>query len=223
MPTAAEIFNGLTLISKDDGKIACQAHILVWVLLWYIFPHSRTIKRIDLAVLLWFLPLSVTGSAFVHKMPFNGIVFGALSLYLLIVAARMPRLTITYSSAVYIVIGSVMIVLGCVYPHFLNPPNPWVYLVGAPMGIIPCPTLFVLIGFYLIVSGFQSRLWSISLAAAGLFYGLFGAFRLGIYLDLALAVGAIALIFLLRSARFDAAVQAAAEPPPPAEKRHLPG
>ena len=81
-----------------------------------------------------------------------------------------------------------------IYPHFLVGPAAS-YLYASPAGLLPCPTLAIAIGFALLGNGLGSRPWSLTLAAVGLFYGLFGVFRLGVYLDIALVGGAIALGF----------------------------
>ena len=49
------------------------------------------------------------------------------------------------------------------------------------------------IGFALLGDGLGSRVWSLTLAAFGLFYGLFGVLRLGVFLDIGLVGGAVAL------------------------------
>jgi hypothetical protein len=52
----------------------------------------------------------------------------------------------------------------------------------------------VAIGFALLGNGLGSRVWSLTLAAVGLFYGLFGVLRLGVLLDIGLVGGALALV-----------------------------
>jgi hypothetical protein len=62
---------------------------------------------------------------------------------------------------------------------------------AAPVGLVPCPTLSIVIGFTLLVGGFNSRKWMLILAIVGLFYGIIGYFRLGVKLDIGLIVGAL--------------------------------
>ena len=90
--------------------------------------------------------------------------------------------------------GAALLIFGWVYPHFLETSSPLTYLYAAPTGLIPCPTLSITIGFALILGGLDSRLWSWVLGAFGLFYGAFGALRLGVTIDLVLLLGSIALI-----------------------------
>jgi len=88
-----------------------------------------------------------------------------------------------------------LIGFGWVYPHFLEVPT-LAYLVAAPVGVVPCPTLALVGGLALLFGGLQSRAVSGILGAASLFYALFGDLRLGVWMDLGLLVGAIALLVL---------------------------
>lgn len=65
------------------------------------------------------------------------------------------------------------------------------YLFAAPTGLIPCPTLSVVMGFAIIYRAFNSYAWSITLLVAGLFYGIFGIFKLHVWLDIGLLLGSI--------------------------------
>jgi hypothetical protein len=71
-----------------------------------------------------------------------------------------------------------------------------IYLYAAPTGVVPCPSLSLVVGFALLSGGLGSRAWSLALAIAGLFYGLFGVARLGVRLDIVLVGGSAALLAL---------------------------
>ena len=92
--------------------------------------------------------------------------------------------------------GSFLILFGWVYPHFLGTGSWLRYLYAAPAGLIPCPTLSFTIGFALLANGFSSRGYATVLGLLGLFYGLFGTFRLGVRIDLVLVIGSLALLTL---------------------------
>jgi hypothetical protein len=81
-----------------------------------------------------------------------------------------------------------MVVFGLISSHFVRTGSPVSQFIGAPVGLIPCPSLSLVIG------GLSSRGWSLVLAVAGLFYGVFGATRLGVRIDLFLLAGAAALL-----------------------------
>lgn len=87
-------------------------------------------------------------------------------------------------------------VFAWVYPHFLVGRSPLAYLVGSPMGLIPCPTLALVMGLALVAGGPGGRSTSLLLALAGLFYAVFGVARLGVVLDVALLAGPVGLLAL---------------------------
>ena len=64
-------------------------------------------------------------------------------------------------------IGLVMIGFGWVYPHFLEGPA-IDYLYASPVGLVPCPTLAVAIGFALLGNGLGSRAWALTIGAVAL-------------------------------------------------------
>jgi hypothetical protein len=59
-------------------------------------------------------------------------------------------------------------------------------VVAAPLGLSPCPTLSAVIGLTLMLDLVWSRAWSWMLAAFGAAYGLIGALRLGVAIDVLL-------------------------------------
>ncbi|HET8687621.1 MAG TPA: hypothetical protein VFM18_13295, partial [Methanosarcina sp.] len=84
-------------------------------------------------------------------------------------------------------------VFGLDYPHFMDS-SFIAYLYASPLGLIPCPTLSLLVGFALIFNGFGSRSVTLICVIYGLFYGLFGVLKLGVYVDLMLIFGSVVLL-----------------------------
>lgn len=70
------------------------------------------------------------------------------------------------------------------------------YLYASPAGLIPCPTLSLLIGLALLFNGFGSQTLTVTFAVAGLFYGLFGFLRLSVTSDIILAIGSAILLIM---------------------------
>ena len=52
------------------------------------------------------------------------------------------------------VVGTAMVAFGWVYPHFSSDPSLFAYFYGAPTGLLPCPTLSLVIGLSLLARGF---------------------------------------------------------------------
>ena len=202
MPDAQGILANLRLIANDRIATAVAWHAAVAICGLALALGWRPSRR--LAGLLLSAPVASVGIvAFLHGNPFNGAMFGALAAALVGIASRFGADQMQAGATADKIIGAAMIAFAWLYPHFLEA-RPATYLYAAPMGLIPCPTLALVIGFALVSGGLASRAWSLTLAAAGLFYGFFGVFRLGVRLDLFLVAGALALLvstFRLRRAR----------------------
>jgi hypothetical protein len=193
MLTAREILEGLTRIANQWQTLAVVWHILLAVflaaLVWGWRP-SRPLAGGLIAVLM----ASVSILAWVAGNPFNGSVFGLLSLALIVLTLRMPRTTVSLSPPWAVFTGTLLVAFGWIYPHFLQTGSWATYLYAAPFGLVPCPTLSVALGLTLIFNGLGSRAWPLVMAAAGLLYGLFGAFQLGVLIDFVLIGGAITMV-----------------------------
>jgi hypothetical protein len=99
-------------------------------------------------------------------------------------------------SFIFKITGVFILFFGLVYPHFLGP-RLLVYLYAAPIGIIPCATLLMITGFSVIFLLGQSLKWIFTLLTANLFYGLFGVFRLQVYIDILLLFASCILLIQL--------------------------
>jgi len=192
LPNATEILDGLSVIANQASGIAVTWHIVIAMSLVALAVGWRPSQRT--AQLLIGMPLaSVAGVAVVFNNPFNGLVFSASALALTAIAMGGDRRLVSLGSAWARGTGITTIAFGWIYPHFLRG-DATAYLYAAPVGLVPCPTLAVAIGFALVGNGLGSRVWSLTLAALGLFYGLFGVLRLSVLLDIGLVGGALALV-----------------------------
>ncbi len=193
MPSSLEFLAGLTRTANDWSRLAIAWHVFIAALLIALLLGWRPSRR--LAGILLVLPLlSVSVLAWGSRNPFNGIVFGVAALVLVILALRMPSGRVQLGSGWLAALGGLLVAFGWVYPHFLET-GPWTtYLYAAPLGLVPCPTLSVVIGLALMLGELDSRAWSIVLGATGVLYGLVGAFRLGVMIDLVLLAGAIVTV-----------------------------
>jgi gluconolactonase len=63
-----------------------------------------------------------------------------------------------------------------------------------PVGLVPCPTLAVVIGMALMLQGLGSRTLSLTLGITGMFYGMVGVWRLGVALDGFLIIGSALML-----------------------------
>lgn len=144
------------------------------------------------------LPLfSVSALAWAAANPFNGSLFAVAGIALVAIAARLADERVQMAPLWVMSVGVFIFLFGWVYPHFLDTSSFVPYLYAAPTGLVPCPTLSVVIGLSLVVGGLNSRAWSLVLGATGVFYGIFGALRLGVTIDLVLLIGALLTILLI--------------------------
>lgn len=199
MPTSAEILAGLTQIAHRGIGVAIAWHLALVVVViallrgWH--PSIRT-ARLGLSALL----TSVAAFAFVSGNPFNGVVFAVGASLVGASGVNDGKVRVVRASPAVMAIGRASIAFGSVYPHFLDVPAAG-YVIAAPLGLVPCPSLALAIGFAILGNGLGARAWTFALAGLGLFYAAFGVIRLGVYLDLPLALGSLALVAVAIAAR----------------------
>jgi hypothetical protein len=191
VPNATRIHEGLTTIANEAGPLAIAWHaalVVAGVALFAGWRPSRSTAAALLAV-----PLVLVGIvAWAFDNPFNGTVFLVLASALLASESPPDGAAVRLGAPWMVGVGILMAMFGWSYPHFLDVGS-LRYLYAAPTGLVPCPTLAIVIGLALIGDGIGTPRWGVLLGAAGIFYSLFGAFRLGVEIDLLLLVGASCL------------------------------
>jgi hypothetical protein len=192
MPSAEKILEGLTSIANAWWALSLGWHLVLGLLILLVLGGSRPSKRL-LALLLAAPVVSVSALAWIGANPFNGTVFAILAAALVRIALSLPHNPIAVGSGLLLVFGTVLLGFGWTYPHFLEASSWTSYLYAAPLGLVPCPTLSMLVGVSLIVGSFESRAWASTVAAAALVYGVIGVFTLGVAIDAVLVVGGTVL------------------------------
>ncbi|MEZ5294026.1 MAG: hypothetical protein R2745_23285 [Vicinamibacterales bacterium] len=193
MPAPEDVLAGLTAVANDWRAVAVAWHLwlaagaLAFAAGWW-WPTGRLVAR------LLVLPVvSVAALAALSGNPFTAAAFAVLAGALLAGAARVPAAPVRPASWPAIVAGVALTAFGLTYPHFLDAGTWTAYLYASPFGLLPCPTLAVLIGLTLLVRTLRTAMWSVPLAIAGVFYGSVGFLSLGVVLDTALLLGALVL------------------------------
>lgn len=195
MPTAEEILAGLTRIANRAFPLAVGWHLAIGVAVVALLIGWRPSRRA--AALLVALPVaSVSALAFASGNPFNGGIFALVFAILIAAALRFDVEPVEAGPRWAIVAGGMLVAFGAFYPHFLEGRRPLAYLYGAPVGLLPCPTLSLVVGFTLVAGGFSSRAWILVLVSSGVFYGALGSGQLGVTLDLVLFAGSLFLLAL---------------------------
>ena len=193
MPKPEDIKNGLQKIVNDYSTFAIIWHIIFYLLIAAIILFWNPSNRL-LALVMCLPVLSVSIFAWITGNPFNGSIFLLAVILLGIFGLNMESHPIAYSQPSYVIAGIIIIAFGLVYPHFIKPDFILKYFYLSPVGLIPCPTLSVIIGFALVFNGFNSQPMTLIFIIIGLFYGIFGVLKLRVYLDMFLIFG---LLFLL--------------------------
>jgi hypothetical protein len=196
MPSAGEILNGLSEISVSWKAFAILWHIYFAVFAIVALSAFRPSNHFVAAALV--PPLASVGAlAWVGRNPFNGATFCLLSVALLLVLLAFHTRHVERAPPRWLVPGLVLAGFGWAYPHFLDS-EPWTSrLYASPLGLIPCPSLSMVLGVTMIYGGLNSRIWSLILAMAAIFYGVFGSLYLGVTVDWVLAGGGIAMFGLI--------------------------
>ena len=202
MLKAQEIVNGLQTIVNEYSMFSTLWHVAFYILIIALLAKWKPSN--ELFTILLCLPLlSVAVFAWTAGNPFNGILFSIATILIFIFGFKAPGQPVDFSQGVFWSAGIFMIAFGLVYPHFLETNSVFKYLYASPVGLIPCPTLSILIGFALLFNGFGSNAITLTLIVFGLFYGIFGALKLAVHLDFFLVLGTVTLlvkyIFSLRA------------------------
>ena len=193
MPAPELILQGLTYAASRFEFLSIFWHIVFLLLLVMIAAGRRPNDRAIAMILV--LPLTTVALvAFRTQNPFNGIVFSLASLLLYFLGWRITTAKCRITWDFLSIFGVLMILFGWIYPHFLPDPGWLRYLYATPLGVVPCPTLSLVIGFTLLFHGFGSKAWMLTLGIFGLFYATVGIFRLGVILDTGLLAGVMVLL-----------------------------
>ncbi|HET9240450.1 MAG TPA: hypothetical protein VFO10_24510 [Oligoflexus sp.] len=194
MPSSSEILSQLSLLAQSYIWLAILWHLAVFALL--VRKGWRPKQRHAAQLLL--LPLiSVSVLGWLHRNPFQGLVFIILTFILGLISFQLANRPVSLHRKWTFPVGILALLYALVYPHFLEGTSAWLYLLAAPIGVVPCPTLSLVCGFTLLFSGFYSRAWQAVCAVAGLFYAAFGIFVLGVWLDLGLLLITASMLLLM--------------------------
>jgi len=191
MPGPAQILDSLRAIANEQIAFAWLVHAALAGVVVGLMRGWRPSPRLAGALLVT-ASASVSAFAIAYRNPFNAGAFGLLAVGLVL-----GRLGGSGTGARPVALsqgaGAVLVAFGWLYPHFLESRSALVYAVAAPTGLIPCPTLAVMVGFALLAPRLFSNAFAAVLAGYGVFYGAFGVWRLGVRLDVWLLAGAAVL------------------------------
>jgi hypothetical protein len=188
VPTPDTVLAQLEAIANDWRSLAIVWHFVLFSFVGMLLAGWRPSVRAAACLLI--APLvSVSTVAWLAGNPFNGSVFLGIAAVLAGAAWRFPDTPVNAVSPAWVARGAVLVAFGAVYPHFLRTDSWPAYLYAAPLALLPCPTLSVVIGVTVMVSRLRAGIWGVTLLIAGLVYGIIGVFVLGVGLDYGLLIG----------------------------------
>jgi protein-S-isoprenylcysteine O-methyltransferase Ste14 len=191
VPSTELILADLKRAANEWWLLAAAWHLYFAVITGSLIGGYRPSRK--LAGVLVSLPvLSVSMASWASGNLFNGVVFALLAILLIVISVRLPG-RVRMAPLWVLAPGIALTAFGWVYPHFVETSSPFGYLFKAPVGIVPCATLSILIGLTLVLNGLDSRAFAFTLGISGLFYGVTGIGRFRVAIDAVLLLGAILL------------------------------
>ena len=193
------ILNYLAMVSNQNIYLNLIMHVITFLSI----PSIILLKNIRMqkAVfngLVFILTLTVTVIAFTNGNPFHFATFAILLVIAFIELIGRNQVVISTSNNVTIFVGFIFLFIGVWYPEFVHTSSLAMIFVS-PMGIVPCPTLIVILSLFTFNSSGISKMQYIATIIIGALYAVIGVFILKVYLDAALGILVLYLIYILIS------------------------
>jgi hypothetical protein len=195
LPTAEEMLSELKTLANAWTAIAVFWHVYFAAIAGFVLSGTRPSRRI-IGFLIGLPLLSVSLLAWLSGNIFNGSLFALVGVLVLLIAFRLPREKVRFAQPQILITGVVLFLFGWIYPHFLDTDSLFTYVYAAPTGLIPSPTLLIVIGLCIVLNGLDSRALALILGLGGLLYGAIGVFMLDVAIDVLLLLGAVSLLLL---------------------------
>jgi hypothetical protein len=186
-------------VSTDVKSYSILVHILFLVVIGIGLLVGRS-RNTLFTFFVAFLSLSATVIAVKYLIVPNIILFAMFSV--LIIHAYLTRnlnFPLSDIPSVDLLFGILGLVFGFWYLHWVESPIWFNALLYSPLGAVNCPTMVTICGFLCLSREPRSAVMEAAVALATLYFGFFGLFRLGAFVDIALILCALFLIVRLTS------------------------
>ena len=199
MKTPEAITSMLENISKEVKSYSAFVHILFLAVIG-LGLLVKKIRNSLFSLFIAFLSLSATIISVKYVVIPNIIIF-AMFLALIIHAYLTKNLNFDLKNigAVNLFFGIIGLVFGFWYLHWVESPLWLNALLYSPLGAVNCPTMVAICGFLCLSQKPRSAILEAAVSLITLYFGFFGIFRLGAYVDVALIICALFLIVILES------------------------
>jgi len=199
MKTPEEITKLLTRVTSELALFSAFVHgiFLAVITVGLIFKKTRNFLFF---LFITFLALSATVVSIKYMILPNILIFATI-LILIINAYLKKELNFELKEIepVSKYFGIIGLIFGFWYLHWVEMPVWLNALLYSPLGSINCPTLLTICAFLCLTEKPRSVMLEIAAALITLYFGFFGIFRLGAYVDVILIICALFLIVRLSS------------------------
>ena len=199
MKTPEEITKILTNVTRELRLFSAFVHILFLavVVVGLFFKKNRNILFF---LLIAFLTLSATIVSIKYMILPNILIFAII--FILIINAYLRKelnFELKEIEPINKYFGIVGMIFSFWYLHWVETPIWLNALLFSPLGSINCPTLLTICAFLCITAKPRSVMLELVTALITLYFGFFGIFCLGAYVDVILIICALFLIMRLSS------------------------
>lgn len=186
--SSEKILTYLTFVPNQTLWLNALNHLLVLsALLILIFGKKAKTKRLLVDGVICLLFTSIVAVAVAYGNPFHVITMGLLAVFAGIELWQGKNEFTLYKINMRSIIALLSIFIGFWYPEFVEA-NFLAQLLLSPVGIVPCPTLLVVLGLLTLAYPRVNKTQYIITALMGAFYGITGVFQLKVMLDLPIIV-----------------------------------
>ena len=199
MKTPEEITITLTRVTGEMKLFSAIAHA-VFLAVIAAGLLIKKIRNILFSLFIAFLSLSATIISIKYMIIPNILIFGTI--FVLIITAFLKKeLNFEFRGIgpVNKYFGIAGMIFGFWYLHWVETPIWLNALFYSPLGSINCPTLLTICAFLCLAVKPGSVMLEFATALITLYFGFFGVFRLGAYVDIVLIICALFLIIRVSS------------------------
>ncbi|MCD4696835.1 MAG: hypothetical protein K8S16_11415 [Bacteroidales bacterium] len=193
--TPQELTEWLSDVVLETKTFSAIVHVLFLIVL-VIGLIFKKVRNLLFFLFMAFISLSATIISIKYAIVPNVIIF-AIFFALIVHAYFTKKLNFDFKNLSFsaIFFGIIGLLLGFWYLHWVESPVFLNALLYSPLGVVNCPTMVTICGFLCLTDKPRHSTLEIIVALITLYFGFFGIFRLGAYVDVALIVCSLFLIF----------------------------
>lgn len=189
LPSVSYLIQGLDFIALKYEWLAIVQHLVVLILGFCYWVYR---KRMGWLLSLYFFFTSILVGALALVETNNVITCAVFAVLAVMFIGEVFSPEMDYSTKSMKNYNLVVALLVGFYALWYPVSGDYIYsLVASPYGILPVPTLAVMMSFFLVVHPRTNRKLHGFMTLSSLYYGLMGALRFKIYWDIPLAIIAV--------------------------------